>query len=380
MGVLKRVSETDFTPVSAERKLCLNIRWKKMCNACADVCPTSAMDCEKLHVDAAKCVACGVCALVCPAGALTFSPRTRPSILSEIIEVLGKSTVVMFSCDRCGGAFGKAEKAIGSIVVPCLSMLDEELILECYDHGATDVKLTGCSPQCKFGRGREIYKQTQKLANELRRTLEPLSGADNTNVKGTAGDIVPATSASDRREFIIRSGRELVRAAYASDHQNKKDGRWSWLHRLPARRADLIKIAERSRAKRHEIARYDGMPFAVVAAERKRCSMCGACGALCPTGAIGTVELESLALLYFRFGWCTACLLCVRACPERALTVDETVDIGMVAEPGKPILKFATAHCSECQNIHIPERTGEECPVCKKQNEIPRPGRKVPRR
>lgn len=366
LNVLERVSRADITPLAAERKLCLNFRWKKTCSACADVCPASAIDVEKLEFDAARCVGCGACAAVCPAGALTFQARSRISIISDIDEVLGKSETVIFCCDRCGGAFGKAKIARGSIVVPCLSVLDEALILGCYARGAKDVKPTGCTPECRFHQGRKIYMRTLGLSDELREALRPGPGAGRAGRKAKATEGKPVSATSDRREFILGSGRALLRAAYPSDARKGEAEGWKWIHRLPAGRADLIQIAEGSIAQRHELLRSGGTPFAVIRAERERCSMCGACGALCPTGAIGTVELEARSLLYFRFGWCTACLLCVKACPEHALGVEENIDLGILAERGRPLLEFATKECPECNDRYIPERTDQQCPVCKK--------------
>jgi ferredoxin len=50
-----------------------------------------------------------------------------------------------------------------------------------------------------------------------------------------------------------------------------------------------------------------------------RCTHCGACTAICPTGALSvhrgemTVEFDSAK--------CIACLLCMRMCPQRAIEV-----------------------------------------------------------
>jgi len=380
MGVLERVGRADFSPVAAERKLCLNVRWKQNCSACAGACPASAIDSEKLAIDGVKCIACGVCAAVCPAGALTFLPRPRPVILSEVDLALSKSDVLRFSCDRCGGALGKAKKVKGAVVVPCLSALDEALILECFARGAKDVQLAGCRPDCSFDLGKNRYVQTLRIAEALRRALVLGSKAQDTKRTGKAGGPGPAPGEPERRDFIIKSGLELVKAAYAPDAQLEKQERWSWLHRLPERRADLLGMARGPASGRHELRRYDGLQFAEISADRGLCTMCGACGALCPTGAIGTVELDAHSMLYFRFGWCTACMLCIKACPEKALSIEEKIDLGRVVESGKPLLKYAAAHCPKCQNRHIPERTSGECPVCKKQGEVPRPLRKIPKR
>ena len=49
------------------------------------------------------------------------------------------------------------------------------------------------------------------------------------------------------------------------------------------------------------------------------CTHCGACTAVCPTGAL-EVERPSMAVR-FDIQKCSVCELCVRACPTRAMTV-----------------------------------------------------------
>jgi len=367
VGVLERVGKADIAPVSAEKKLCLNFRWKKNCSICADACPASAIDLETLRIDGSRCVGCGLCCVVCPAGALALEARPRSGMIGEIDGVLEKGEAVIFSCDRSGGAFGKAGKVKGSIVVPCLSFIDEGLVLECYRRGARDVKLEGCSPQCKFKKGRRIYKRTLALVEELRNALNIQPGTPRARRKRLKRANGQDSEGKDRRDFIRMSGLELVRAAYGQGTKGKGRDGWRWVHRLPAARTDLLRAAEKSVACSHRIARTDGMRFADIRADRALCSMCGACGALCPTGAIGTVELDRRSVLYFNFGWCTGCLLCVRACPEHALGVDEYVDLGKISAPGRPLLSFATERCPKCKDRYIPERTKGECPVCRKR-------------
>ena len=49
------------------------------------------------------------------------------------------------------------------------------------------------------------------------------------------------------------------------------------------------------------------------------CYQCGACTAVCPTGALHIQRPEMLVL--FESERCSACELCVKACPARAMVV-----------------------------------------------------------
>jgi len=52
---------------------------------------------------------------------------------------------------------------------------------------------------------------------------------------------------------------------------------------------------------------------------QKRCTHCGACTAVCPTGALSIERPEMLVL--FDQKKCSICELCVPACPTRAMEV-----------------------------------------------------------
>ena len=51
----------------------------------------------------------------------------------------------------------------------------------------------------------------------------------------------------------------------------------------------------------------------------KKCTHCGACTAVCPTGALSVVRPEMK--VEFRQKKCSVCELCVPACPTRAMEI-----------------------------------------------------------
>lgn len=370
LGLLERLGESDLAPVAAARPLCLNLRWRRTCSACADTCPVSAIDLEGLTIDAGRCVSCGACTVACPAGALALRSRPRQALLDEIRRAAPGGGAVTFACDRCGGAFGRAKGAKGSIVVPCLALVDEGLIIEGHARGAREVRLVGCDPACAFRKGRRLHLRTLRLSERLRRALGPGTGKADARPEPPAMAEKCPSEGEGRRDFLLGSGLGLVRAAYFQGAQRKGAARWSWTWRLPDRRAGLLEAARGGTPRRTVIRRSAGTPFSDIRADRARCSMCGACAALCPTGALGTVELDDAALLYFNLGWCTACMLCVRACPEGALAAGEKLDLAMIPGRGRVLLRFPTASCPKGHGRYVPERTGGRCPSCAKEDAI----------
>jgi ferredoxin len=55
---------------------------------------------------------------------------------------------------------------------------------------------------------------------------------------------------------------------------------------------------------------------------KNRCTHCGACTAVCPTGALSVQRPEMT--VEFIYDKCSACELCVPACPSRAMSVRPT--------------------------------------------------------
>lgn len=55
---------------------------------------------------------------------------------------------------------------------------------------------------------------------------------------------------------------------------------------------------------------------------KNKCTHCGACTAVCPTGALSVKRPDmSVEFIYDK---CSACELCVPACPSRAMSVQPT--------------------------------------------------------
>lgn len=61
--------------------------------------------------------------------------------------------------------------------------------------------------------------------------------------------------------------------------------------------------------------------------DEEKCYQCGACTAICPTGALHIQRPEMCVL--FESERCSACELCVNACPSRAMIVTFDKNIAM---------------------------------------------------
>jgi ferredoxin len=59
-----------------------------------------------------------------------------------------------------------------------------------------------------------------------------------------------------------------------------------------------------------------------ISRDKKKCTHCGACTAVCPTGAL-SVERPEMSV-QFEQKKCSICELCVPACPTRAMEIRQT--------------------------------------------------------
>ena len=59
--------------------------------------------------------------------------------------------------------------------------------------------------------------------------------------------------------------------------------------------------------------------------DNKKCTHCGACTAVCPTGALSIQRPEMIVI--FDQKRCSVCELCIPACPPRAMKIRPTDDM-----------------------------------------------------
>lgn len=67
-----------------------------------------------------------------------------------------------------------------------------------------------------------------------------------------------------------------------------------------------------------------------VGRDEKKCTQCGVCTSVCPTGALAIPDRETM-IVEFDVDKCVACSLCVPVCPSRAMHVALTglADLGL---------------------------------------------------
>ncbi len=83
---------------------------KDGCAACAEACPTEAIQLSPLRLDLSRCLFCGACAEACPEGAISFSNRYPLSFRSREAMVLDGSEAKLAGAldERMRSLFGRS--------------------------------------------------------------------------------------------------------------------------------------------------------------------------------------------------------------------------------------------------------------------------------
>jgi len=295
--------------------------------------------------------------------------RTDEHILAEAASFLPPAPrrrgaqVLSVGCDQA-----QLPREAG-IRLPCLGRLSENIILGAALLGFDEVVLIkGRCTECCWKQGEEV------LAHSLNRSRASLELGGDTGISIRLEERERSRECVlPRRELFARLGRGLrtqvaavlqqqdqaIRGALGNELEGEADAapRWKHLRTLLGQLPPTIAAAP------HE----DWFPWATVVIDDARCSGCGICAHVCPTGAIAHEEQSGCAVVDFRPSWCTNCDLCREACPEGAIRFAEQVALADAVDDERHVL--ARVGMSECHACGTTIRAGNKklCPTCEKR-------------
>lgn len=284
---------------------CLKMRFSESsCCRCVDICPHGAVCVEGSLSINPKCHGCLLCTAVCPVGALEQN-NDFSTILSQLLRV----PEPVLGCLRT--------KEQSNATLACLGGLSEEHVMTLSQtmSGKLTLNLTACH---------ECPNSAMFLL--LRQRIKVLSGA---GLLEGGCRIITAESVQDlnfsdesvsRRSFFNSFRNSLFQSAATILSSNAEPAarRSEYaVKRLPARRELLNRIRNRiSQGLEAEMQKH----FDSTVSCGDACSRCQGCVAICPTGALQTVDTDEPPLFEVQF--CTGCALCEEFCMEKALKVD----------------------------------------------------------
>ena len=314
------------------------------CTRCLDLCPTGAITPAGDHVaiDAHICAGCGQCAAVCPTGAAAYALPPADALLRKLRALLtayrnaeGAQPAVVLVHDEVHGAplidalarFGDGLPAnVLPITVNEVTQVGLEAIAAAFAYGAAAVRLL-------------LRAKPRHDTAGLTRTLalaEPILAGLGFGA-GRA-----ATIETDDPDWLAEALRAIGSPA-AAPHPA------SFLPVGPKR--DVLRLALRelqraAPAPVDVVALPAGAPFGAVDINVEGCTLCLACVAACPTGALS--DNPERPMLRFAEDACVQCGLCKATCPEKVITLRPQLDFRAATASARVLKEEEPFHCIRC--------------------------------
>lgn len=300
------------------------------CTRCLDSCPVSAIrpDRDTVAIDAAICDGCGTCHAVCPTGAATYAGPGADAQLERLRALLvtyrkaGGAVPVLLLHDMKRGTdavrlmahFGRGLPAnVLPFAVSEITRVGPDLLLPALAFGAARIVILADPAE---GDGFASLHESVAFADTVVAGLGYGEGLirlweeiDPEAVEARLYEDSPAPSPASAGFSGRVSARDAVRLALGA------------LHEAAPARVDAVPLAA-------------GAPFGRIEVDRDACTLCLACVAVCPTGALG--DNTEKPQLRFTESACVQCGLCRATCPEDAIALDPRINFG--EEAGHPVV------------------------------------------
>ncbi len=308
--------------------LCAHSRSRRTgCSRCLDVCPTGAITPagDVVAISAEICAGCGACASVCPTGAATYALPPSEAVISRLRVLLstyaqagGRTPVVLLHDEAHGQALIDAAarhgRGLPAHVLPLrlneVTQADIALISSAYAYGAAGVvALMRGRPQHDIASLHRLMALSAAILAPLGLHAPLVLETDDPDALWTIG--AGPSVAAPSRFMPMATGRHLAVSALKE------------LHRAAGQSQIATPLPPES-------------PFGSVVVDTQGCTLCLACVAACPVGALR--DDPDRPMLRFAEDACVQCGLCRATCPEKVITLAPRLDLAAWAA-GAVVLK-----------------------------------------
>lgn len=339
VGTFDKPRYVDF-----KADLCAHSRSKVTgCTRCLDLCPTGAITPAGDHVaiDAEICAGCGACAAACPTGAASYALPSADALIRKLRALLqtyrkagGENAVVLFHDGDHGepliDALARFGEGLPANVLPVrvneVTQLGPEAVASVFAYGGAGARL--------LARGKPKHD---------------LSSAER--VVETCAKIVAGLGFGEGLVSVIQADDpDDLRAQLVAAPVGLASGKPAGMVARGAKRGVLETVFRELHAAAPApvpvIALDKGAPFGGVNVRTEGCTLCHACVAACPTGALA--DNPDKPMLRFSESMCVQCGLCQSTCPEKVITLEPRVDFEAWSAGHKVVKEEEPFPCIAC--------------------------------
>jgi ferredoxin len=345
-----------------------------------EICPENVISLDPGPTIADRCSGCGLCQRVCPTGVFHNELLSDHFMLNMMTSLSRRDQIkdekrrLFIYCHRADN------QGNDSIKVPCLGSIKEETLLVASLSVFDEVILRkGDCYRCRFKEGEKLLACSIATA----RTVFESIGAGEYTVKieekeGGEEEVL------SRRDLFLKISNKVKNKTVSFLDQGEKVIRNSFLHTIycerekedgkrPSPVRELIgKVIEHKFGGNNSIIKYNPeYPWGNLRIDERRCTACGTCVQICPTGAISEKSENGRKLIYFNSYLCSNCSLCREACLNKAIEVEEDFDLADIFKGKEKIAAEITlTSCIICGEI-IRAGSSKLCPTCQKRQVQP---------
>jgi len=339
-----------------KQKLCAHSRNEKTgCSACIDVCSASAISSaferNAIEVNPNLCVGCGACTTVCPSGALGFAypPAGEQGVrlktlLATYTRAGGKDAAILLHSQEAGtrlvndlGRAARLDSAIHGVPARVLPLalwhtasVGLELWLTAIAYGASQVWVL------MTGEEAPQYAEAVQAQMAVAQTL--LNGL------GYQGTHVRLLHARDARDLAALDAQLHVAPAQTVGHAA---GFAVQADKRATLELALDHLVAQAPSRPEAIALPPAAsPLGAVALDKDACTLCLSCVNACPAGALQ--DNQAAPQLRFIEKNCVQCGLCVKTCPEKALSLVPRLSLSPQRKEAVVINEMQPYACIRC--------------------------------
>jgi ferredoxin len=380
IGFLLNTALDEFQNIRAYSGFCKRLRYRKSdCRRCLEVCPENVISLDPGPTINNGCTNCSLCQNACPTEVFQPELYTDPYLLNQAKTFLGSDPHPLSGERKI--LFAHCQQAqnqdSNSLLLFCLGRITPNILVGAALLGFDEVALTrGICSQCRLRAGQKLLLDSITTSRILLKSASLGQFKIHIEEREKKKEVTLSrrevfskiySKAKHRAASFAYHKEKAIREKLAVNCEDKADKRPS-----PARQL-LRKLLEEKGLENGVVVKHN-LPFlwTKIKIKEKKCSACGICLALCPTGAISKKMENDKQLLFFKNSLCSNCSLCRAACPENAIDFEENFYLADILKKEPVVIaRIKLTLCLICGEM-ITAGKNKLCSTCRKRQVWPK--------